>query len=40
MSLTLFEKISLIQLIDKSNNIPVVIEDSIQLNLFDNLLGQ
>jgi len=40
LSLTLFEKISLIQLLDKSNNNPIVIEDSIQLNLFDNLLGQ
>jgi len=39
LSLTLFEKISLIQLLDKSNNNPIVIEDSIQLNLFDNLLG-
>ena len=39
LSLTLFKKISLIQLHDKSNNNPIVIEDSIQLNLFDNLLG-
>jgi len=39
LSLTLFEKISLIQLLDKSDNYPVIIEDSIQLNLFDNFLG-
>jgi len=39
LSLTLFEKISLIQLLDKSNNTPIAIEDSFQLNLFDNLLG-
>ena len=39
LSLTLFEKLSLIQLLDKSNNNPMFIEDSIQLNLFDNLLG-
>ena len=39
LSLTLFEKISLIQLLDKSNNNLIVIEDPIQLNLFDNLLG-
>ena len=39
LSLTLFEKISLIQLLDKSNNNPMLIEDSIQLNLFDNFLG-
>ena len=32
LSLTLFEKISLIQLLDKSNNNPILIEDSIQLN--------
>ena len=38
-SLTLFEKIPLIQLLDKFNNNPMFIEDSIQLNLFDNLLG-
>jgi hypothetical protein len=39
LSLTLFEKSPLIQLLDKSNNNPMSIEDSIQLNLFDNLLG-
>ena len=39
LSLTLFEKISLIQLLDKSDNYPVIIEDAIQLNLFDNFLG-
>ena len=39
LSLTLFEKISLIQLFDKSNNNPMLIEDSIQLNLLDNFLG-
>ena len=39
LSLTLFEKISLIQLFDKSDNYPVIIEDVIQLNLFDNFLG-
>ena len=39
LSPTLFEKISLIQLLDKSNNNPMLIEDSIQLNLFDNFLG-
>ena len=39
LSLTLFEKISLIQLLDKSNNNPMLIEDSIQLNLLDNFLG-
>jgi len=39
LSLTLFEKLPLIQLLDKSNNNPMSIEDSIQLNLFDNLLG-
>ena len=39
LSLTLFEKISLIQLLGKSNNNPMLIEDSIQLNLFDNFLG-
>ena len=39
LSLTLFEKTSLIQLLDKSNNNPMLIEDSIQLNLFDNFLG-
>jgi len=39
LSLTLFEKISLIQLLDKYNNNPMLIEDSIQLNLFDNFLG-
>ncbi len=39
LSLTLFEKLPLIQLLDKSNNNPMLIEDSIQLNLFDNLLG-
>ena len=38
LSLTLFEKIPLIQLLDKSNN-PKFIENDIQLNLFDNLLG-
>jgi len=37
--LTLFEKIPLIQLLDKSNNNPKFIENDIQLNLFDNLLG-
>ena len=39
LSLTLFEKISLIQLLDKSDNYRVIIEDDIQLNLFDNFLG-
>ena len=39
LSLTLFEKISLIQLLDKSNNNPMLIEDSIKLNLLDNFLG-
>ena len=39
LSMTLFEKLPLIQLLDKSNNNPMFIEDSIQLNLFDNLLG-
>jgi len=39
LSLTLFEKISLIQLLDKSYNNPMFIDDSIQLNLFDNFLG-
>ena len=39
LSLTLFEKIPLIQLLDKSNNNPKFIENDIQLNLFDNLLG-
>ena len=39
LSLTLFEKISLIQLFDKSDNYRVIIEDDIQLNLFDNFLG-
>lgn len=39
LSLTLFEKISLIQLLDKYNNNPILIEDSIELNLFDNFLG-
>ena len=39
LSLTLFEKLPLIQLLDKSNNNPMSIEDSIQLNSFDNLLG-
>ena len=39
LSLTLFEKKSLIQLLDKSDNYPVIIEDAIQLNLFDNFLG-
>jgi hypothetical protein len=39
LSLTLFEKISLIRLLDKSYNNPMLIEDSIQLNLFDNFLG-
>ena len=39
LSLTLFEKLPLIQLLDKSNNNAMFIEDSIQLNLFDNLLG-
>jgi len=39
LSLTLFEKISLIQLLDKSANYPVIIEDAIQLNLCDNFLG-
>ena len=32
-------KISLIQLLDKYNHTPIAIEDSFQLNLFDNLLG-
>jgi hypothetical protein len=40
LSLTLFEKISLIQLLDKSDNNPTITENSIQLNLFDNLMGQ
>jgi hypothetical protein len=39
LSLTLFEKLPLIQLLDKSNNNPMFIDDSIQLNLFDNFLG-
>ena len=39
LSLTLFEILPLIQLLDKSNNNTMFIEDSIQLNLFDNLLG-
>ena len=39
LSLTRFEKISLIQLLDKSDNYRVIIEDDIQLNLFDNFLG-
>ena len=39
LSLTLFEIISLIQLLEKSNNNSIIIEYSIQLNLFDNLLG-
>jgi hypothetical protein len=26
-------------LLDKSNNTPIAIEDSFQMNLFDNLLG-
>jgi len=39
LSLALFEKVSLIQLLDKSNNNPMFIEDSIELNLYDNLLG-
>jgi hypothetical protein len=39
LSLTLFEKISLIQLLDKSYNNPMFIDDSIQLTLFDNFLG-
>ena len=39
LSLTLFEKISLIQLFDKSNNNLTLTENSIQLNLFDNLMG-
>jgi hypothetical protein len=37
--LTLFEKISLIKLLEKSNNNPMLIEDSFQFNIFDNLLG-
>ncbi|MBT7972696.1 MAG: transposase, partial [Candidatus Marinimicrobia bacterium] len=36
LSLTLFEKIPLFQLLDNSNNNPLFIEDSIQLNLFEN----
>ena len=36
LSLTLFEKIPLFQLLDNSNNNPLFIEDSIQLNLFKN----
>ena len=36
LSLTLFEKIPLFQLLDNSNNNPMFIEDSIQLNLFEN----
>ena len=39
LTLTLFEKILLIQLLDKSDNYPLIIEDAIQLNLFDNLMG-
>ena len=39
LSLTLFEKIPLIQLLDIFNNNPMSIENDIQLNLFDNLLG-
>ena len=39
LSLTLFEKIPLIQLLDKFNNNPMSIKNDIQLNLFDNLLG-
>ena len=39
LSLTLFENISLIQLLDKSDIYPVIIEDAIQLNLFDYLMG-
>ena len=39
LSRTLFEKISLIQLLDKSDNYPVIIEGAIQLNLFENLMG-
>jgi len=30
---------SLIQLLDKSDNYPVIIEDAIQLNIFDSFLG-
>ncbi|MBS1256804.1 MAG: hypothetical protein MAG581_02631 [Deltaproteobacteria bacterium] len=39
LSLTLFEKIPLIQLLDKPDDNPTFIENSIQLNLFDNLVG-
>ena len=39
LSLTVSEKKSLIQLLDKSDNYPVIIEDAIQFNLFDNFLG-
>jgi hypothetical protein len=39
LSLTLFEKIPLIQLLDKPDDNPTFIENSIQLNLFDNLMG-
>ncbi|MBT5175029.1 MAG: IS4 family transposase, partial [Candidatus Marinimicrobia bacterium] len=39
LSLTLFEKIPLFQLLDNSNNNPMFIDESIQLNLFDNFLG-
>jgi transposase, IS4 family len=39
LSRSLFEKYTLIQLLDKSNNTSIAIEDSFQLNLFDNLLG-
>jgi len=39
LSLTLFEKISLIQLLVKSDNYPVIIEDALQWNIFDSFLG-
>ena len=36
--LTLFKKISLIKLLEKSNNNAMIIENSFQFNIFDNLL--
>ena len=38
LSLILFERILLIRLLNKSNNNQTLIEDSIQLNLFYNLM--
>jgi len=36
---SLYNILQVLKLLDKSNNTSIAIEDSFQLNLFDNLLG-